>query len=315
MTSASSRAPDHTRPRFFLSPILGCSARCSFCYIFSFGYTGKHGLENRYGIERSLAEIVAHDEFAAGRHGSVLSIGAWGDPFPPPEELRATSLRWLAETCKLGNPVQIMSRFELDDTIVDRVVESQVYDGQLMFSTSLSSLANWKLLERGSSSPQERLRTLGRFASRGIPTNLMIKPFLPGVTDQEGSAIAALMSSEGVMTCVVGDLYLNEQITRSIDRVATIGGIPVDVSDAVVTMGHELDCAPEAELKSVHARSMQVFIDELWNGGVAAFRKSACASSYTTQERLNLLAIPGFERYCVRCGMCDEAEPREKVNS
>lgn len=221
MSAAPTRAPDHRGSRYFLSPVLGCSARCSFCYIHSFDYRQRQVVRNQFGIEDSLAQITTDREFVSGKAGSMLSIGAWGDPFPDDPGLREHSLNWLDAACGLGNPVQITSRCAPPDDVLDHIAQAASYPHQILYSTSLSTVSQWETVERFSASPSDRLETLSRLTARGVATNLMIKPFLPGVTDGDVTAIVNMLQQHNITYCVVGDYFFDDAIERS--NTAVIG--------------------------------------------------------------------------------------------
>lgn len=304
MRASDTREPGYRAGRFFLSPMLGCTARCAFCYTRSFGYRFPTGHRNEYGVEASMAWIRQHPLYRPGRAGSIISIGAWGDPFPPDEDDRQHTLTWVRAACALGNPVQLMSRFEVPAPIVAAVVDAIVYPGQLLFSTSMSSVTRAAEIERYADPPERRLLTLEAFRRRGVPTNVMVKPFLPGVTDQDADAIVALLRDHGVPSCVVGGLYWDDTIAKATQGVARIEADVLDGPGTGATTGQPLDCEPGATMRALPADHLDAFVDQLWAGGVAAFKKSACANSYAAGTDLGLRERPEYRNACVECGVC-----------
>jgi DNA repair photolyase len=306
-TADTRREPGYRAGRYFLSPMLGCQARCAFCYIFSFGYRYPKGVANEFGSAASIAWILEHEAFVPGEAGSVISIGAWGDPFPPDEDARQVSLEWTRRACETGNRVQLMSRFELDAELIDHIVALVRYPGQLLFSTSLSTFDHWQTVEKFASPPEARARTLQAFHTRGIPTNLMIKPVIPGVTDREVAQISRLMHEYSIRCCVVGELYWDERIERSTAAVAHLPEPLVLFMEEAAQVRHPLDCEPAASLKTLPTELLDDFIGALWRSGIAAFKKSACVNSYTAGVDLGLRDRPEFSGYCVECGMCSSS--------
>jgi len=45
----------------------------------------------------------------------------------------------------------------------------------------------------------------------------------------------------------------------------------------------------------------------MWEGGIAAFKKSACVNSYAAGVDLGLRDRPEYARYCVECGTCSSS--------
>ncbi len=304
MRASDTREPGYRAGRFFLSPMLGCTARCAFCYTRSFGYRAPTGHRNAYGLEASIAWVRDHPLYVPGRSGSIISIGAWGDPFPPDDGDRDHTLDWVRAACALGNPIQLMSRFALPEPVVEAVTDAIAYPGQLLFSTSMSSVTRAAEIERYADPPVRRLLTLEAFRRRGVPTNVMVKPFIPGVTDADADAIVALLRAHAVPLCVVGGLYWDETIARSTSGVAHLGAGALDGPGIVSAIGQPLDCEPSAPLRSLPSSHLDAFVDRLWAGGVAAFKKSACANSYAAGVDLGLRERPEYRASCVECGVC-----------
>jgi len=308
MSERDIRPPDYEAGRFFISPLLGCSCRCSFCYIISFGYGQRAGEKNRFGLERTIESILHHPRFRGGPKGSILSIGAWGDPLPrSDQEGIEFTLSWLRALTHLGNPVQIMSRFGLDDFTAISIADSAEYPSQIMYSTSITTVRHWEIVERGSDSPQDRLETLRRMQTLGVPANLMIKPFVPGITDLEFQELAELMTAAGVNHCVVGELYWDDRMLRSLNLAAAKAGVAVSIGRETIRNGSPLDCAPGEILNFQSGDDiLPAYVGRMWELGVAAFRKSACVSSWISGVDLQLRERPEYARYCVDCGMCQQ---------
>lgn len=302
----NSRKPDYSLGRFFVSPVLGCSARCSFCYIFPEGYVGR-ATANTFGADESLQWISRHEHFHIGRSGSIISIGAWGDPFPRGhDDLHLESVRWLKTMCSLGNPIQIMSRFRLSESIINEVSSCQRFPNQILFSTSLSTLKNWQEFERGSDSPEDRLSMLGAFLNKGITVNVMIKPFLPGVTDRESLEIGRALLDAGVTYCVAGSLHWNKEILSSLERVHDPHALNIVASAETEQFIQLFDCTSTEKMHAFHSATLDGFIQELSSMGIRVFKKSACVNSHLLNEKnAALLFENDLDALCVRCGVCD----------
>ena len=290
------RAPDYNAGRFFLSPILGCNSACKFCYIFSEGYQYR-GMPNNFGMEQSIDWVMTHEAFKKGPDGSVLSIGAWGDPFPHDETCKQSSIDWLRRFAELGNPIQIMSRFELNEVTIEEIAKSRKYDRQIMYSTSVSSFRNWKSIEPNADPPLGRLKTLGKFASVRLPTNLMIKPFLPGITDLDFGLFIEAMESYQIDSCVVGELLVDHKISRRLSKFAAVNPLEKE-------SGALLDCCPDPRFIGSGTELLSEFLDSLRERGISAFRRSICATSYALKKNLRLKNCVVTNQDCVECGLC-----------
>jgi DNA repair photolyase len=117
-----------------------------------------------------------------------------------------------------GNPVQMMSRFNPGAEILGGLAGAQTRPGQVLYSTSITTATHWRLFERYSAVPAERMQALRIAKLLGMSTNVMVKPFIPGVTGSpaEVSAISALIRRAGPDTVVVGDYAFDSRIATII---------------------------------------------------------------------------------------------------
>lgn len=308
MATSKSRKPDFSLGRFFLSPILGCKARCSYCYIFSEGYTSKVFL-NEFSIHESIEWILNHREYKPGINGSILSIGAWGDPFPPSNlEAGEYTLEWLKALCDLRNPVQLISKFAIDESVINEICSFIKYENQLLFSTSISTFKHWKDIELNTDSPLERLEVLHSFHGRGIPTNVMIKPFLNGITDKEVKDFVQYFNQFKVRYCVVGSLHWNEFIYDFMKR--TGRGVTEEISSQFIENEKRkqlFDCTTNQSLYTYSSSVLNDFISQLQSAGINVFKKSTCVNSNILKvNNVSLFYEIDPNNFCVKCGTCDQ---------
>jgi DNA repair photolyase len=299
------RFPDYSLGRFFLSPILGCKARCSYCYIFSKGYNSKIIL-NQFTIDQSIEWILSSKEYKVGTHGSILSIGAWGDPFPP-NNIDATkhTLEWVKRLCEIGNPIQLISRFSVSTEIIEEIASFLKYKNQVLFSTSISTFKYWKEIELNTDPPIKRLETLKLFAERGIPTNLMIKPFLNGITDRELADFVSAIQSFNLKYCVVGNLLWDEDIYAFLKKSSS------EINKKIIeAMEQEkrlqlLDCTSDQSLSTYSSQILDNFINQLKITNVNVFKKSSCVNSHILNvNNISLFHENDPDNFCVKCGVC-----------
>lgn len=303
----SSRPPDFGGTRAFLSPLLGCRAKCGYCYIRSFGYHQRIGVPNAYGLTNSMRDLQADSRFVSGARGTIISVGAWGDPFPERQDAeRAVSLEWVLAAMSSGNPVQVMSRFDPGAEILTVIADAQLWAGQVLYSTSITTATRWELFERYSAPPVARMEALRTAKSLGISTNVMVKPFIPAVTGSsaEVEAITNLIRASGANTVVVGDYIYDRRIDTIIRALEDRGGIePISISSKV---GYPLECAGSSQLDVIRAdQDVIAFVAALRSCGIQAFRKSACATAWTQCADPGLRGRPEILGLCVECGLCD----------
>lgn len=304
------RKPDYHTGRFFLSPLLGCTARCSFCYIFSNpDYT--HGQHiNSFGPDQSVDWIASHTAFRKGRQGSIIAIGAWGDPFPPGRrDLHSATISWLRHSSRLGNPIQIMSRYSLPVQTMNEICDCQQFTNQILYSTSITTFRHWRDIERGTHDPLTRLNTLKYIGKLGIPTNVMIKPFIPGVTDSETRDFSEHLASANVKYCVVGTLQWNNLIVERLKSTDMYSHTDMGSTMQQTENEQILDCSSTDFLYAFPASQVDDFIGSLAASGINVFKKSACVTSHILHARnAELLFLHDTHKLCVKCGICDSPD-------
>lgn len=290
--------------RFFINPLVGCKSNCLYCYINNELEQPKQIRRNNYTIKQILYDIKSDKRFQSGKSGSIISIGSYCDIFPTDEnELQDISVNWIIEALELGNPVQIISKNVLAEDKISLICHKIKYFNQLLYSTTITSFKYWNRLEKGTSNPQERVQMLKSFKKNGVPTNLMIKPFLEGITDYDIEKFKKILKSDIVDYCVVGSFYLvDEKLIKSLNNI-----IPNKHLSMTFKLSEKeiLDCTEDKQFKVNDSNVIQSFIDELNQNGVKILKKSSCVNA-------NILGIYNISEYyqsnknnyCVHCGNC-----------
>lgn len=291
--------PEYKDGRFFISPILGCNAQCKFCYIYGEGYAKRISL-NSFSISNTIDYLKSNSNFVSGKEGSIISIGAWGDPLPKyhPKACNFT-IDWLAELSKLGNPIQIMSRYEVENKYLHNLSQLNRYNGHILYSTSITSFSKYREIEPYSDSPEKRLETVSRASQLGLATNVLVKPFISGITDLEAEDFITYFNKYDVKYCVVGKLMLDDENKKQLERLGilnNIGDIPI---------AQTMDCNPSHNYGLALDNKIETFEESLNGAGIKAFRKSSCVNSFILSQP-NPANYFHFDPngYCINCGVC-----------
>ncbi len=276
--------------RVFISPIIGCSGGCKYCYLPNEIIEFDIVRQNNYKLNKLIENIKSDKRVVLGRNGTIISIGAYCDIFPMnnKKELIEISIEWIVECLKLGNPVQIISKNSLDEKYVQKLANQVQYENQLLYSTTITTVNRWNTIEPFTANPEKRLYTLALFKKHNIPTNLMIKPFIPNVTDKEVDEFKEILKLEYIDYIVVGELYI------------TTGNIKENEENA----SRILDCTGEKKFRTLGEELLTDFIGNI-KGEKKVFRKSSCVNA-------NLLKVnnqSGYyleiqNDYCVECNNC-----------
>ena len=293
--------PNINDGRFFISPILGCSAGCSYCYLEIKDYT--YPRKNEVSLDECKSFAYENPQFVWGKDGTIISVGAWGDIFPlNKDDLIQYSISFIKELLSWGNPVQIMSKNHLAEEYVKEIVYSVQYPRQLLYSTTITTINTWKEIEPKSSDPVERLQTCQAFHVNGIPTNVLLKPFILGLTGQEIEAIAKLLLEYQIDFCTLGVMYWNDKISKKALRNPLLSEI---LKSDIFSLPNHLDCNGDTLIASTQITALIPFVEYLRKNGIAAFLKSSCVNA-------NILGTYNLSdyykdnsQYCINCGNCD----------
>ena len=285
--------------RFFVSPILGCTGGCAYCYLELNNYRAPR--KNEVSVEEMHALAQKTLDFKWGKTGTIISVGAWGDIFPKHnEELVEYSVDVICELLKWGNPVQIMSKNTISQNSIDKIVSNVQFPNQLLYSSTITTILHWKKIEPAVSSPEERLETCLAFKRYNVPTNVLLKPFLLGITNIEIDEILDMLLKYKVDFCTLGVMYLNEKIKSKINK----NGFLRDHISNIKTTNNFLDCNGEMTVGSTSIEMLMPYLEYAKNSGIQTFLKSSCVNA-------NVLGIKNpsdyYETnnsYCVKCGRC-----------
>lgn len=293
--------PNYDDGRIFISPVLGCIGGCKYCYLEIQNYFLPR--ENMITFDDIMNFIEQCDIFEYGKCGTIISIGAWGDIFPPNSTyLRNKSIDLICKILHIGNPVQIMSKFSIDNDTVNIICKAQIYQNQLLYSTTITTINYWKIFEQNTSSPIERMETCKKFSSYGVITNVLLKPFLLGITDLELDTISKVIVSNGIKYCVVGILYWDEKIEKKLYSIRTHSFDPIINSDNNTTS--HLDCNGKIQLNATDVLSLKKYVNLLRKNGINAFLKSSCVNSNIQHTKNPSKYFEMNSDYCLKCGNC-----------
>lgn len=293
---------DYKDGRFFVSPIVGCPGKCAYCYLITRA-VNQRPRRNVYLIEHIIESIISNENFIAGKNGSIISVGAWGDIFSSSPNIEF-SVYWIKKLLELGNPVQIMSKFTATISNIESICNSIIFPNQLLYSTTITTLKDWNILEKGTTSPKKRLRTLDVFKENGAITNLMIKPFILGYTDYNVTSFVKKIKHHKIDYCVVGVFYWDDEIIKNIRKILP----PNSAFNMIINNSIEqvIDCSSNLNMNSFSSKKTDDFIELLKSNKINVFKKSSCVNSNILKVKniSNYYLIDPYS-YCLKCGNCN----------
>jgi DNA repair photolyase len=174
--------------KWSLNPYMGCTHRCTFCYVRHFEQRADRPADDRYGrsirVKPNIAEVLRRELARASWQREEVALGTATDPYQPAEgrfRLTRSCIEVLAES---GTPFSIVTRGPLVVRDVDILVEAAREVSVAVF-VSLPTLDErvWRTTEPGTASPTSRLRAIRMLAEAGIDVGVGMAPILPGLSD------------------------------------------------------------------------------------------------------------------------------------
>lgn len=280
--------------RINISPVIGCIGDCMYCYVQK---NDKIKIISDNEVDDIKNKLQILDNNDIGKYGSLISIGAFGDPFLNEKSYQKT-LTILQDIVNFLNPIQIASKFSISKDKIKQLADLQKYDNQILFSTSVSSFKFANIIEKNTPLPEERMKMLSLFRSFNINTNLMIKPFLPGITDLEKYEFLKVIKDYSINNVVVGVFYWNKEIIERLQK----NKLKVELG---IYSKHSLPCEIENNYFTFNGNRLDDFVGYLKNNKVNVFKNPGCITAKALKiNHFNNMNYKDDLYLCMKCGNC-----------
>lgn len=204
--------------RYSMNIYRGCSHNCVYC----------DGRDEKYRVSGDFAhdirikmnapylldkELDPKRRRKPMKKGFVVLGGGVCDSYQPAEKKYGLTRKILEILEKYNYPVSILTKstlVERDIDIIEKIRKKKQAILSMSFSTTDDYLAG--ILEPGVPPPSERLRTLSKFAQKGIPTGMFLLPVIPFITDSPDMIDRAVKDAKnaGVRFINFGGMTLKE---------------------------------------------------------------------------------------------------------
>ncbi len=190
---------------YSINPYRGCEHGCIYCYARPsheyLGFSAGIDFESKIMIKLDAPRLLDLALRGSGWKPQMVAFSGNTDCYQPVE--RELSLTRLCLTVFLDfrNPVGIVTKNALitrDLDILRRMAEFDLVHMMLSITTLDTDLA--RTMEPRTSTPENRLRTVGALAAAGIPVGVSIAPVVPGLTDEEIPRILKAAAEAGATT-------------------------------------------------------------------------------------------------------------------
>lgn len=282
-----------------ISPILGCSSGCAYCYIDLRG--ASRPAVNLFGLNETVHYLLSDPAFQTGPEGTVLCFGGWGELFPHTVRLREESFIWLERFAPLGNPIVLFTKASLTEYEIESLKDLQTHDRQILLLETITCIERYRNIEPGTDGPHDRIDTLKRWSNAGMSAGVLINPFLREFSLEDYPLLLDLLQPIPLGGLVVSPLFLNAGLLEKIKHSRALQPI----YDRTLLLGLE---------RGTHmgSKEFRVYADEI-NDLYDFLFSEAAAYRIPAWKHYLCLIMNSFHRYnadvfgkefCVDCGHC-----------
>lgn len=171
---------------YCFNPYVGCSHRCVYCYARFMGrFTGHVGEQWGTYLDWKInaLELLKKEAPKIKKKGGVVIIGSVTDCYQPTENRLTLTRQCLKIFLEHQIPISILTKSALVKRDFDLLKQFDCCE--LGVSISILDEQQWKILEPGASSPQERINILKEAFSLGLNTYAFLGPIHPFLTNLE----------------------------------------------------------------------------------------------------------------------------------
>jgi len=171
-----------------LNPYMGCSHRCTFCYVRAFELRADRPSDDRYGrsirVKVNVADVLRRELSRPSWRYEAVAIGAATDPYQPAEGRYRLTRGCLEALRDAANPFSLITRNPMIVRDLDILVEAASRtDVGIVFSVPTLDEEVWRRTEPGTPPPRKRLEALTRLVDAGVEAGIGMAPILPGISD------------------------------------------------------------------------------------------------------------------------------------
>jgi len=209
-----------------------------------------------------MASICADQRFSGGSHGTLISLGCLSEPLAS-HSVEAT-IAFLNASAGRMNPKQLATRWVVGPRHFDRFAAA-VRRASVVLFHSFSTITRAREFERGTPALERRFEFVQKCADSGLRSVLYIKPFLPGITANDGNAFLDLSKRAHASAIVVGSLFTDERVAAQLSHLIPpmhLGGFRVrdhPVGDTPRSEGESPTPAAAAFIERMRQSGLDVF--------------------------------------------------------
>jgi DNA repair photolyase len=190
---------------YSINPYRGCEHGCIYCYARPsheyLGFSAGLDFETKIMVKLDAARLLDRTLRAKSWVPQMVALSGNTDCYQPVEKRLELTRQCLGVFLKYRNPVGIVTKNALvlrDLDILREMAEHGIVHVMVSVTTLDDRLV--RKMEPRTSTPANRLETIGALAKAGIPVGVNAAPIIPGLTDEELPSILKAAADQGATT-------------------------------------------------------------------------------------------------------------------
>jgi len=198
---------------YSLNPYMGCEHNCAYCYAPNVLKISREKWEKFVDVKVNIPLILSKE--LKRRKTGVVGISTVTDPYQPVEKNFKLTRYCLEQLLKHDFPINVQTKSSL--VIRDIDIISNFSDAEVMVSIATLNDNERQLLEPHSSSIEERLDILRKYAEIGVKTSVFFGPVYPTIQNEELTKILNVFVDSGVSEIMIDNFHMKTGIWESIE--------------------------------------------------------------------------------------------------
>ena len=188
--------------RYSLNPYRGCLHGCSYCYARPtheyMGLSAGLDFETKIFVKTDAAKLFRDWLARPSYECQPVMFSGVTDCYQPIERKLQITRQCLEVAVEAHQPVSLITKNSLitrDADLLGRLASQQLCKVAISINSLDQSLT--KVLEPACTSPAGRLEAIRKLSDAGIPVHAMVAPVIPGLNDNEMSAVLEAAAKAG----------------------------------------------------------------------------------------------------------------------
>ena len=198
--------------RIFINTCLGCTGKCSYCYLPKIGYDNKEIVDKILTMEEILS-IIKDNNYNLNKD-TLITLGCYSECLD--ERNKKETLRLIEYFLKRGNQIQLSTKKEVQKSDFENINKLIKYPGQLLIFVSIATIRLHSKMEKGTDCPEIRFKSFGNLKNLNIPIILYLKPVLENISYNDIDLYIKYIERYNINDVVIGSVFKKEKTKEKV---------------------------------------------------------------------------------------------------